>query len=68
MINYTYTASGAKLRQQLETADGRGGISTRRDYAGPFVFVNNAPGWFSTPHGQLFVNISPVAYPYYFNG
>ncbi|MBW6481326.1 MAG: hypothetical protein K0B37_18010 [Bacteroidales bacterium] len=56
MINYTYTASGAKVRQQLET-DGRGGISTRRDYAGPFVFVNNAPGWVSTPHGRfVYVN------------
>jgi RHS repeat-associated protein len=56
MINYTYTASGAKIRQQLET-DGRGGISTRRDYAGAFVFVNNAPGWFSTPHGRfVYVN------------
>jgi RHS repeat-associated protein len=52
MINYTYTASGAKVRQQLET-DGRGGLSTRRDYAGAFVFVNNAPGWVSTPHGRF---------------
>jgi hypothetical protein len=52
MINYTYTASGAKIRQQLET-DGRGGISTRRDYAGAFVFVNNAPGWVSTAHGRF---------------
>jgi RHS repeat-associated protein len=56
MINYTYTASGAKIRQQLET-DGRGGLSTRRDYAGPFVFVNNAPGWVGTPHGRfVYVN------------
>ncbi|MBW6480547.1 MAG: hypothetical protein K0B37_14055 [Bacteroidales bacterium] len=31
----------------------KGGLSTRRDYAGPFVFVNNAPGWFSTPHGRF---------------
>jgi RHS repeat-associated protein len=52
MINYTYTASGAKIRQQLE-AGGRGGISTRRDYAGAFVFVNNAPGWVGTPHGRF---------------
>jgi hypothetical protein len=52
MINYTYTASGAKVRQELE-AGGRGGISTRRDYAGPFVFVNNAPGWVGTPHGRF---------------
>jgi RHS repeat-associated protein len=52
MINYTYTASGVKIRQQVET-DGRGGISTRRDYAGPFVFVNNAPGWVGTPHGRF---------------
>jgi RHS repeat-associated protein len=52
MINYTYTASGVKIRQQVET-DGRGGTSTRRDYAGPFVFVNNAPGWVGTPHGRF---------------
>ncbi|MBW6480983.1 MAG: hypothetical protein K0B37_16250, partial [Bacteroidales bacterium] len=52
MINYTYTASGAKVRQQLESGD-KGGLSTRRDYAGAFVFVNNTPGWFSTPHGRF---------------
>jgi len=52
MIDYTYTASGVKIRQQVET-DGRGGISTRRDYAGAFVFVNNAPGWVGTPHGRF---------------
>ncbi|TVR83855.1 MAG: RHS repeat-associated core domain-containing protein [Chitinophagaceae bacterium] len=59
MIDYTYTASGAKVRQQLE-AGGRGGISTRRPSIrragitqGPFVFVNNAPGWVGTPHGRF---------------
>jgi hypothetical protein len=56
MINYTYTASGAKVSQQLESGD-KGGTSTRRDYAGAFVFVNNAPGWVSTPHGRfVYVN------------
>jgi RHS repeat-associated protein len=52
MINYTYTASGAKISQQLESGD-KGGLSTRRDYAGAFVFVNNAPGWVGTPHGRF---------------
>jgi RHS repeat-associated protein len=52
MINYTYTASGAKVSQQLESGD-KGGTSTRRDYAGAFVFVNNAPGWVGTPHGRF---------------
>jgi RHS repeat-associated protein len=52
MISYTYTVSGAKISQQLESGD-KGGTSTRRDYAGAFVFVNNAPGWVSTPHGRF---------------
>jgi RHS repeat-associated protein len=52
MINYTYTASGAKISQQLESGD-KGGTSTRRDYAGAFVFVNNAPGWVGTLHGRF---------------
>jgi RHS repeat-associated protein len=51
MINYTYTSSGVKIRQALVTS--KGGISTRRDYAGAFVFVNNAPGWVGTPHGRF---------------
>jgi RHS repeat-associated protein len=51
MIAYSYTATGIKLSQALQT--GKGGTSTRRDYAGSFVFVNNAPGWVSTPHGRF---------------
>ncbi|MBW6480546.1 MAG: RHS repeat-associated core domain-containing protein [Bacteroidales bacterium] len=51
MISYTYTATGVKLSQALQT--GKGGTSTRRDYAGAFVFVNNAPGWVGTPHGRF---------------
>ena len=51
MISYTYTATGVKLSQALQT--GKGGTSTRRGYAGAFVFVNNAPGWVSTAHGRF---------------
>ncbi len=51
MIDYTYTASGVKICQALVKS--KGGISTRRDYAGSFVFVNNAPGWVGTPHGRF---------------
>jgi RHS repeat-associated protein len=50
MIQYTYTASGVKTRQQLA---GPGGPDTRRDYAGAFVYVNNTLAWVNTPHGRF---------------
>ena len=50
IINYTYTASGQKISQQM-VSDGR--VGTRRDYAGSFVFVNNQLAWVNTPHGRM---------------
>ncbi len=39
MLQYTYTATGQKIRQQLVHQEGR--VSNTRDYAGSFVYVNN---------------------------
>ncbi len=50
MIRYTYTASGQKLSQQLMEDAGE---SVRRDYAGPFVYVNDTLAWINTPHGRI---------------
>lgn len=52
MIHYTYTATGQKIAQQLMDEDGR--VSTCRDYAGLFVYVNDDLAWVSTPHGRFF--------------
>ena len=49
-IQYTYTATGRKVRQQL-VSNGR--ESTRRDYAGPFVYVNGKLAYINTPHGRV---------------
>jgi len=51
MLHYTYNATGQKISQQLED-DGR--MSTRREYAGPFVYVNHELGWVNTPHGRIY--------------
>jgi RHS repeat-associated protein len=51
MLHYTYTATGQKISQQLED-DGR--MGTRREYAGPFVYVNHELGWVNTPHGRIY--------------
>jgi RHS repeat-associated protein len=51
MLHYTYTATGQKISQQLD--DG-GRLGTRREYAGPFVYVNNTLGWINTPHGRIY--------------
>jgi RHS repeat-associated protein len=51
MLHYTYTATGQKISQQLE--DG-GRLGTRREYAGPFVYVNHELGWVNTPHGRIY--------------
>ncbi|MFW5708262.1 MAG: hypothetical protein ACOC12_10090, partial [Bacteroidota bacterium] len=50
MLHNTYTPSGQKISQQLEV-DGK--ISTRRDYAGSFVYVNNELAWVNIPHGRM---------------
>ncbi|MFN2395842.1 MAG: RHS repeat domain-containing protein [Bacteroidales bacterium] len=50
MLHYTYTANGQKISQQLED-DGR--LGTRREYAGPFVYVNSALGWVNTTYGRI---------------
>jgi RHS repeat-associated protein len=51
MLHYTYTATGQKISQQLED-DGR--MGTYREYAGPFVYVNQELGWVNTPHGRIY--------------
>jgi RHS repeat-associated protein len=50
VIRYTYTASGQKISQQLMEDAGE---SVRRDYAGPFVYVNDTLAWINTPHGRI---------------
>ena len=50
MIQYTYTSSGVKISQQLFEEGGEG---TRRDYAGAFVYVDDALAWVNTPHGRF---------------
>jgi RHS repeat-associated protein len=50
MLHYTYTATGQKISQQLED-DGR--LGTCREYAGPFVYVNNTLGWINTIYGRI---------------
>lgn len=44
---YTTNASGQKIRQQL-IEDGR--VGTQRDYAGPFVYINNQLAWVNTSY------------------
>ncbi len=50
VIRYTYTAGGQKLSQQLMEDAGE---SVRRDYAGPFVYVNDTLALINTPHGRI---------------
>ncbi|MBS4012248.1 MAG: peptidoglycan DD-metalloendopeptidase family protein [Bacteroidetes bacterium] len=52
MIEYTYTASGRKLSQQL-VEDGRIGKNSR--YAGQFVLNGDALAWVNIPHGRIFL-------------
>jgi len=49
VIHYQYTATREKLSQKLYSIQGRG---TRRDYAGPFVYVNNQLAWINLPRGR----------------
>ncbi len=48
MLHYTYTGYSRKISQQFEDKDRLG---TRRDYAGPFLYVTHELGWVNTSLG-----------------
>jgi len=49
-LNYSYTATGAKLRAQK--LNGSGGILETTDYIGEFVYKNNVLSYIITPEGR----------------
>jgi RHS repeat-associated protein len=59
---YRYDGSGRKIQTQYN--DGAGGSTVITDYAGGFVYTNNALSFFSSPEGRVVKNGSSYEYQY----
>jgi RHS repeat-associated protein len=60
VINYTYDASGNKLKTSTTVS----GTTTITDYVGSYVYSNNALSFFSSPEGRVVKNGSNYEYQY----
>ena len=60
VINYTYDASGNKLKATTTVS----GVTTTTDYVGGYVYTNNALSFFSSPEGRVVKNGSNYEYQY----